>query len=179
MSSTIQTHPEERTFRQFTPTQAKDYATNRGGYQDRFLQVILDHHESTGGAFGTLLDVGCGPGKTSTRPLAKRFDNACGVDTSPEMINTAKLLSAESQHGETASGKKIQFLVGSSEDLSDLIDASYSKVDLLTAGTAVRPTRSSVIIFLLISYRHIGSTWQASGPLQLACSIRGERSPCG
>lgn len=179
MASAIQTHQEEPTFKQFTPTQAKDYAINRGGYQDRFLQVILDHHGSTGGAFGTLVDVGCGPGKTTTRPLAKRFDTAYGIDPSPEMINTAKLLGAESHHEDTASGKQIQFLVGTSEDLSGSIGDPHWKVDLLTAGTAVRATRSSVTIALLIAYRHIGSTWQPSGPLQLACSTRAERSPCG
>ncbi len=179
MATIIQKHPEERTFKQFTPTQAQGYATNRGGYQERFLQVILDHHESTGGAFGTLVDVGCGPGKTSTRPLAKRFDNAYGIDPSPEMINTAKLLSAESPHEGAASGKKIQFLVGSSEDLSNSIGDPQIKVDLLTAGTAVRTPWSSVIIVLLIWYRHIGSTWQASGHLQPACLTRAEQSPYG
>ncbi len=82
------------------------------------------------------MDVGCGPGNT-TRPLAQRFDTAHGADPSPEMINVAKKLGMESQGGETASGKKIDFLVARAEDLGRSDWNFEDKVDLLTAGAAV------------------------------------------
>ena len=128
-----QTHQEELTFRQYTPNQAKAYAAGRSSYHDNLYKIIFDHHSSTGGAFTTLMDVGCGPGN-STRPLAKRFETAYGVDPSPEMINTAKRLG-----GVTALGKQIDFLVGRAEDMggSNWDKDSGGKVDLLTAGMAV------------------------------------------
>lgn len=126
-------HQEEHTFRQFNPDQAKAYAAGRSSYHDNLYKTIFDHHSSTGGAFKTLMDVGCGPGN-ATRPLAKHFETAYGVDPSPEMINTAKRLG-----GETASGKPIDFLVGRAEDMggSNWDNPIEGKVDLLTAGMAV------------------------------------------
>ena len=82
------------------------------------------------------MDVGCGPGN-ATRPLAKRFDTAYGTDPSLEMIRTAKKLSMASQEGETASGKKINFMVAKAEDMGSSEWDIGDKVDLLTAGMAV------------------------------------------
>ena len=126
---------EESTFRSYTPAMAKSYATHRGSYHENLFNVILDKHRSTGGAMKVLLDVGCGPGN-STRPLAKHFDNAFGLDPSPEMINTAKKLSAESPE-ETASGKSIVFGVGRAEDMNGEFRQPELGVDLLTSATAV------------------------------------------
>ena len=130
------THNEEGTFRHFTPHQAKAYAAGRSSYHENLYTVICGQHAATGGAFGTLMDVGCGPGN-STRPLAKRFETAYGTDPSPEMINTAKALSAESQDGETTAGKKIEFVVARAEDVGGAEWKAGDKVDLLTAGMAV------------------------------------------
>ena len=126
---------EERTFRQYTSAQAKNYAANRRTYHDHLFEVIFDHHRSTGGLFGTLLDVGCGPGR-STRPLAKHFDMAYGLDASPEMINTARSIGLEANAAETARGERIEFVVGKAEDTDALPDAR-GKVNLLTSATAV------------------------------------------
>ena len=126
-----QTHQAERTFRQYTPDQGKAYAAERSSYHDNLYKVIFDHHSSTGGAFKTLMDVGCGSGN-ATRSLAKRFEAAYGVDPSPEMINTAKRLG-----GETAPGNQIDFLVGRAEDMGGSDWDIGGKVDLLTAGMAV------------------------------------------
>lgn len=82
-----------------------------------------------------LLDVGCGPGR-STRPLAKEFHSAFGIDASPEMINTAKKLSTESPN-ETAKGKSITFCVGNAEDMNGPFRDEGHGVDLLVSGTAV------------------------------------------
>ena len=129
-------HEEEDTFRHYTPAQAKAYAAGRSAYNDKLYSVIFEHHASTGGQFGTLMDVGCGPGN-ATRPLAKRFDTAYGTDPSLEMIRTAKKLSMESQEGETAAGKKINFMVARAEDAGSPEWDVGVKVDLLTAGMAV------------------------------------------
>lgn len=83
-----------------------------------------------------LLDLGCGPGR-STRPLAKEFHSAFGIDASPEMINTAKNLSAESPN-ETTSVKSITFCVGRAEDMNGPFREEGYGVDLLVSGTAVR-----------------------------------------
>ena len=83
-----------------------------------------------------LLDVGCGPGN-STRPLARHFDSAFGIDPSPEMINAAKDLSAEYRE-ETASRKSITFHVGRAEEMDGLFREADCGVDLLTSATAVR-----------------------------------------
>ena len=130
---------EEQTFKNYSKDEAKEYSSGRPSYHENLIRVILGHHASTGGIFGTLLDVGCGPGN-STRPLAKRFNIAHGIDPSEEMIKTAKELSADSPV-ETSLGSQIQFAVGKAEEM--LFDGNEIKADLLTAGTAVGVTPRS------------------------------------
>ncbi len=127
---------EESTFRTYTPALAKAYAAGRGSYHENLFKIILDKHTSTGGAMHVLLDVGCGPGN-STRPLAKHFASAFGIDPSPEMINTAKHLGTKSPQ-ETASGESIAFCVGRAEDMEGPFRQPGHGVDLLTSGMAVR-----------------------------------------
>lgn len=136
MTSSEQKQAEEQTFRNYAPSQAKTYAVNRGSYHENLFKVILEHHESTGGTFDTLLDVGCGPGN-STRPLAKHFATAYGIDPSLGMIDAAKGISAEAGEAETTTGKPIEFIEGKAEDLCDPFRDEGRKVDLLTAGVAV------------------------------------------
>jgi len=130
-----ETSSEEQTFKQYTPAQAKAYAANRGGYHDRLFNVILDHHKSTGGSFHALLDVGCGPGN-ATRPLAKHFEVAYGLDPSPEMINVASEIGKETGAAETTGGRRIEYVLGRAENMSWLRD-SGRKVDLLVSAMAV------------------------------------------
>ena len=136
MSNNIVITSEESTFKSYTPALAKAYVASRGSYHENLFKVILDNHRSTGGAMQVLLDVGCGPGN-STRPLARHFGSAFGIDPSPEMINTAKNFSAESPE-ETASGKNITFCVGRAEDMNGPFRKPGQAVDLLTSGMAVR-----------------------------------------
>ena len=136
MSNNTTTSTEESTFRSYTPALAKAYAAGRGSYHENLFRIILDHHKSTGGATQVLLDIGCGPGN-STRPLAKEFNSAFGIDASPGMIDAAKKLSAESPE-ETASGKSITFCVGRAEDLNGPFKEPGHGVDLLISGSAVR-----------------------------------------
>ena len=126
---------EERTFKQYNPAQAKAYAANRGTYHEKIYNIILDYHRTTGGSLHTLLDVGCGPGN-ATRPMARHFGTAYGLDPSPEMINTAKQISADSGVAETSGGGKIEFVEGRAEDLGFLFD-NGRKVDLLMSAMAV------------------------------------------
>ena len=136
MSTNTAQSSEESTFRSYTPALAKAYAAGRESYDENLFKVILDKHTSTGGAMQVLLDVGCGPGN-STRPLAKHFASAFGIDPSPEMVNTAKNLSTKFPQ-ETASGESITFSVGKAEDMDGPFRQPGYGVDLLTSGMAVR-----------------------------------------
>ena len=111
-----------------------------------------------------LLDIGCGPGN-STRPLARHFDSAFGIDASPEMINTAKKLSTEFPK-ETASGNSINFIVGRAEEMNGPFKEPGHGVDLLVSGMAVRVYLQTSVT-MLMSSRHIGSTCHDSGLLLL------------
>ena len=151
----------EPTFKNYNSAQAQAYAASRNSYHENLFRVILEHHQSTGGGFGTLLDVGCGPGN-STRPLAKHFQDAYGVDPSQEMINTAKSISATSDAGETATGGKINFVVCRAEEVASSM-AKAAKVDLLISAMAVGLSLASIVVLTLIDGRHIGLTCHDSG----------------
>jgi hypothetical protein len=71
--------PTDPTFRSYSADQAKAYATHRLSYKPAIYDTVLNFHSSTGGNFGLLLDVGCGPGN-ATRDVALSFDEAIGVD---------------------------------------------------------------------------------------------------
>ena len=130
------TRAEEQTFKQYSAAQAKAYSAGRVSLHVNLFNAVLDHHTATGGQFGTLLDVGCGPGN-STRPLAKHFDVAYGTDPSEEMINTAREPGANAQGKQTLSGKKVEFAVGRAEDVTFAGRDLESQIDLLTAAAAV------------------------------------------
>lgn len=117
----------DSTFRAYSSEQANEYAQRRGGYPPALIDQILQHHTSTGGQLGTLLDLGCGPGN-STRDLAIHFSRAIGLDPSSSMISAAR-----SVGGSCKSGQPIEFRVGEAEFCSDIPDGS---VDLITAATS-------------------------------------------
>ncbi|KAJ1337803.1 trans-aconitate 3-methyltransferase [Microdochium nivale] len=114
------------TFRHYTPDDAFTYARHRQDYHTSVYQLVLEHHRATGGRFGTLLDVGCGPG-TAGRALAPHFAHACGVDPSKGMIAAARQL------GGTAGGagqeEPIRFEVSPAEDLSGVFSPSDASAD--------------------------------------------------
>ncbi|KAK9370771.1 S-adenosyl-L-methionine-dependent methyltransferase [Lipomyces kononenkoae] len=121
---------EEETFRAYTQTQGKTYATGRPGYSPELFKIIIDHHTSTGGQLDTVVDVGCGTGQ-ATRDLAPYFANAIGLDPSEGMIGTARA-SAES------ATSPIRFEVSAAEALGTDLEPPIAdgSVDLLTAATA-------------------------------------------
>ncbi len=67
--------PSDTTFRTYTAAQVEEYTRRRGGYPERLIDETLKIHASTGGTFGAVLDLGCGPG-SATRDLAPYFDHA-------------------------------------------------------------------------------------------------------
>ena len=123
----------EKTFRAYTAEQGATYARNRPSYHAKLEQLIIDHHTSTGGQLGTLVDVGCGPG-TAVRQFAPHFATAIGLDPSPGMISTARSLG-----GTSASSEPIRFEISTAEELgSNLTSPALpdGSVDLVIAATA-------------------------------------------
>ena len=120
--------PQEATFRSFTPEQSANYAANRLDYHPRLYNILLSHHQSTGGQLNTVLDVGCGPG-TATRSLASVFQHAVGIDPSEGMITTARSLGGVTR----TNNEPIRFEVCTLESVTSLAAGS---VDLITAATA-------------------------------------------
>ncbi|KAJ3544283.1 hypothetical protein NM208_g3138 [Fusarium decemcellulare] len=118
------------TFRRYSHKQATDYAEGRLVPSKALIDLILDHHRSTGGHNGILLDVGCGPGN-ATRGLALYFDAAYGADAGESMVNAAKELG-----GVTMSGAPIIYELSSAEDLDKMNGVAYGSVDMITAATA-------------------------------------------
>ncbi|PYH93994.1 hypothetical protein BO71DRAFT_450354 [Aspergillus ellipticus CBS 707.79] len=105
------------TFRNYTSNQAQKYAEARTSYNPELYDIVLRHHEQTGGAFNTLLDAGCGPGN-ATR------------DLSPEMIQTARSLG-----GVTATEQPISYHVVAAEECHT-VPGLEDGVDLLVAAMA-------------------------------------------
>ena len=129
MTST--TAPKDSTFRSYSAEQAKLYATHRLAYAAAIYDIVLGHHSSTGGQFGVVLDVGCGPGN-ATRDVALSFEQAIGVDPGAAMIETARELG-----GKTKSGQAIRYELSPAEELSNVEGLEADSVDLLTVATAV------------------------------------------
>lgn len=121
----------DKTFRSYKPDQAKRYGAARPPYAAVLFEHILAWHAATGGAFGHVVDVGCGPG-VATRDLAKAFDHAVGLDPGEEMINVAR-----ERGGETKSGEKIRFEVCEAERIASANGVPVGEVDMITAAAAV------------------------------------------
>jgi trans-aconitate 3-methyltransferase len=123
--------PLDSVFRSYDSRQAAAYAAHRASYPTDLFGVVLNHFESCGGQFNTLLDVGCGPGEVA-RTLGGYFEHATGVDHSEEMVSQAC-----QEGGETKVGNEIQYEVCSAEELDKLQSVKPGSVDLLTVGMAV------------------------------------------
>ncbi|KAF4964051.1 hypothetical protein FSARC_8000 [Fusarium sarcochroum] len=122
--------PLDVTFRNYSSKQASDYVGGRLGYSNVLMDFILDHHRSTGGQNGALLDVGCGPG-TATQKLAPHFDTVYGADPGESMITTATELG-----GITRSGAPIVYKLSSAEDIDKIDGIQHGSIDMITAATA-------------------------------------------
>ena len=122
-----QPHPQETTFRSYTPLESARYAALRQNYHPSVYAAILTHHKSTGGQLNHVLDVGCGPG-LATVILAENFAHATGIDASESMIATARSLGPR-----TSTGELVGFEVSSAEAMEGVADES---VDLICAANA-------------------------------------------
>jgi len=118
--------PAETTFRNYSAEQAKKYADLRPSYTKELTDHIIAYHKTTGGQFGTLLDIGCGPGN-ATRGLAVHFDHAIGIDPSPQMVEKAKETGGDSICG------SIEYRIAEAESCEGVAENS---VDMITAATA-------------------------------------------
>lgn len=126
----------DQTFRAYTAEQGAVYARHRRKYHPDLIELIVRRHEATGGSFGTILDVGCGPG-TAVRELAGHFERAVALDPSRGMIETARSLgggASSSDGGRTP----IRFETSSAEELGGDLEPPVAEgtVDLVTAATA-------------------------------------------
>ena len=125
------TTPKDPTFRSYSAEQAKIYATRRLSYEHAIYDTVLSFHSSTGGKFGLLLDVGCGPGN-ATRDVASSFDEAIGVDPGANMIDEARGLG-----GNTKSDGVVRYEVFPAEEISSVKGLEEGSVDLLISAMAV------------------------------------------
>lgn len=119
------------TFRSYSSAQAAAYAAQRGGYKDTLIEQVLSLHQSAGGSFDVVLDVGTGTGQV-IRDVGPFFTTAFGVDPGIEMISKARAIG-----GTTRTGKDIEFLACAAEDLDSLSQVKHGSVNLITAGMAV------------------------------------------
>lgn len=135
-------HKEEVTFRNYDAQQAKSYASYRPDYPPALCQYILDHHTSTGGGRGLVLDLGTGHGNV-VRAFAPHFERAVGADPSLGMLDLAKAL-AEEKGVRTKDGGRVAFVAGSAEAMEEIEGVSKEGVDLIVAATAVSRPESLI-----------------------------------
>lgn len=122
--------PPEPTFRSYNQMQGATYSQNRPTYHPNLYRIVIDHHVSTGGQLGTILDVGCGPGN-AVRDLAPHFKHAIGLDPSEGMIRAARSLG-----GVSSASEDIRFELSTAEELGTSPTIPDSSVDLIIAATA-------------------------------------------
>lgn len=120
------------TFRSYKPEQAQQYVGARPAYKPALYEHIFAEHQASGGSFGLVVDVGCGPGR-ATQDLARTFDHAVGLDPGEGMISVAR-----QRGGETKTGEKIRFEVCEAERIAGVPGMPLGEVDMITAATAVR-----------------------------------------
>ena len=124
--------PLDPTFRNYDTKQATAYATHRKEtYHITIIDEVIGGHESRGGKFGTVLDVGCGTGKAA-RSLGPRFDHVAACDPGEQMIAKAK-----QSPGLSKDGSEIAYEVLEAERLTKSTIVREGSVDLLTAAMAV------------------------------------------
>ncbi|OJJ07639.1 hypothetical protein ASPVEDRAFT_117139, partial [Aspergillus versicolor CBS 583.65] len=119
----------EKTFREYTTDQGKEYAQSRLDYHPKLYDTVINHHKSTGGGLNALLDVGCGPGNVAAA-LSKHFTHSTGLDPSEGMIQTARSISGKNG--------AIRFEVSTAEELGSSLSPPIAdgSIDLITAATA-------------------------------------------
>lgn len=123
-------HQQEKTFRNYTASDAAKYAAYRGTYPPALINLVLELHSSTGGQKAHLLDIGCGPG-IATRQLSSYFEHVTGVDAGESMISQAQ---AQAATVLSSTGERATFKVCNSEDVDKQFEPN--SIDLITVATA-------------------------------------------
>lgn len=106
------------------------YLAARPRYPASLYNYVIDYcrRHSTNGQLENALDVGCGPG-ANTAPLLESFENVCGVDPSPGMIEQAK------KHVKEADAARLSFFQGTDTDFAAKL--TPGSIDLITVAQAV------------------------------------------
>lgn len=121
---------QDRTFLNFSPAQAAQYAKSRGGsYPAPLYQAIFDYHGDR--SHDLVLDVGTGPGK-AVWDLLPHFKRAVGCDTSPEMIAQAKRDAIE-KLGAAAAKERTSFSVAGGEECASALPPG-ERADVVTVA---------------------------------------------
>ncbi|VEU21295.1 DEKNAAC102318 [Brettanomyces naardenensis] len=123
---------------------ANQYSSFRPTYPPDFYEKIVDFHaKGKDGQFGTLLDLGCGPGEASIPLLGYFKDEVIATDISSAMIKTAKTNFAnalEDLRKKKKEGKKVQIPKKVTLELSageDLSKVDSGSIDLVVAAECV------------------------------------------
>jgi ubiquinone/menaquinone biosynthesis C-methylase UbiE len=111
--------------RPFAGDTASFYRRYRRDYPGELLNRLL---QSSPGARGRLLDLGCGTGQLVLQ-LAGFFEQAVGIDPEPDMLGEAKRAARE------RGIRNIEWIEGSSADLAEL-EPMLGRFELATIGTA-------------------------------------------
>ncbi|KAJ6101942.1 hypothetical protein N7486_004369 [Penicillium sp. IBT 16267x] len=121
----------EKTYSNFNQAKGEAYANLRPRYHPSIYQMVMDHHNTTGGQLDILLDVGCGPG-IATHALAPKFSHVLGLDPSEGMVATAR------EHSEGKPTTNVRFEVSTAEDLGSNLSPPIqdSSVDLIISANA-------------------------------------------
>ncbi|ODN92089.1 hypothetical protein L198_05761 [Cryptococcus wingfieldii CBS 7118] len=108
------------------------YLHCRPSYPQRVYSLILAYHSAIRSSpqWGTLLDLGCGPGFVASE-LAPRFDQTIALDPSATMVSIGLQPVGNDKDG----SKPIQYKVGKGENL-EAAGIQENSVDLVVAGQA-------------------------------------------
>ncbi|ODN77779.1 hypothetical protein, variant 1 [Cryptococcus amylolentus CBS 6039] len=108
------------------------YLHCRPSYPQRVYSLILAYHSAIRSSpqWGTLLDLGCGPGFVASE-LAPRFDQTIALDPSATMVSIGLQPVGNDEDGR----KPIQYKVGKGENL-EAAGIQENSVDLVVAGQA-------------------------------------------
>jgi SAM-dependent methyltransferase len=121
----------ETTFRNYNTSQVSSYSSIRSAYVPALYDEIMKFHTTNGGSFGTVVDIGCGPGN-ATRDLATYFAHTYSINASREIISQAKQLG-----GITRDGESIRYCVCEAEKIGQEPVIADASVDMLTSAMAV------------------------------------------
>jgi SAM-dependent methyltransferase len=106
---------------------ASYYARYRRGYPPAVIDALVDALALT--SADTIIDLGCGTGQL-TLPLARKVEQALGVDPEPDMLRHAAIA------GREAAVANVQWIRGTSGDLES-IAGRFDGVGAITLANAI------------------------------------------